>query len=181
MKVILLVLCLFVSVHPANGQDLTNRRYPNELKRFKLWTMYGLTSLNPGLSGKSEIDAVLGAVMDKCEAPWHASVGACKLDENWDVSYTQTENLLGNLDSIIFYPRKRIPFSRVRFPNTFEKGRMGIVHSIDAEEFLCYADKYGLQYVVVNEPGDAKYKKGDLFYVEYGLTAARARIVQSVH
>jgi len=176
MRIILVVLCFTLGVAWVPGQNQTSRRYPNELKGFRLWFKYGLASLNPGVSGKSEIDAVLGAVMDKCEAPWHGgNVGGCKLDENWDVSYTQIDSRSGNLDSIIFYPRKRIPFSRVRFPQSFEKGGIMIVHLIEPEEFIEYSDKSGLKYVVVNERGDEKYKKGDLFYIEYGPTVKQMR------
>ncbi|HLM01562.1 MAG TPA: hypothetical protein VK400_10955, partial [Pyrinomonadaceae bacterium] len=63
-----------------------------------------------------------------------------------------------------------ISFSKVKFPKQFKKSEMGIVHSINATEFISYRDKYGLEYVIVNESGDSEYKKGDLFYIEYGLS-----------
>ncbi len=40
----------------------------------------------------------------------------------------------------------------------------------NATKFISYSDKFGLRYVIVDETGDFKYRKGDLFYVEYGIS-----------
>jgi hypothetical protein len=135
-----------------------------------------LRNLVPGVTTAEELKAVtepLGISAD-CEIQ---RTGGCLLDENWDVAVLQIETRDGNLSDIQFYPRKRIPFSKVRFPKQFEKGEMTIVHltQINAENFLTFSDRYGLKYVIVNESTDEYYKKGDLFYIEYGIPEAAAK------
>jgi hypothetical protein len=145
-------------------------RYPNELKGFELMKTSPLKTLIPGISTASEAQEKTSFFMKDCKPAYSELVSGCQLDKDWDVSYAQIDTLQGNLDSIVFYPRKRIPFSKVKFPKQFKKSQMGIVHSINAGEFISYRDKYGLEYVIVDESGDSKYKKGDLFYIEYGLS-----------
>jgi len=60
-------------------------------------------------------------------------------------------------------------FQKFNFPRKFKKSEAGIVHSIEATKFVVYEDNYGLAYWIVNESGDFEYKKGDLFFIEYGL------------
>lgn len=150
-------------------------RYPNELKGFELMKTSKLGNLVPGVTTAEELKAAykLLGVGDDCKIQ---PTGGCRLDENWDVAFTQFDSREGNLAGIMFYPRKRIPFSKVRFPRQFLKGEMGIVHltQINAEKFISYSDKYGLEYVIVDEATDEHYKKGDLFFIEYGVPEAES-------
>ncbi|HLM00283.1 MAG TPA: hypothetical protein VK400_04450 [Pyrinomonadaceae bacterium] len=180
LKIIQITRILFVlALLPAfavnvlcqkTGNGRNDARYPNELKGFELMKTSKLSALVPGVSTEQEIKKI-AAFHDECKSPYHELTSACRFDENWDVSIIQTGegDGYGNLSAVMFYPRRRIPFSKIKFSRQFEKSAMGIVHSINASEFISYSDKYGLSYVIVDESGDEKYKKGDLFYIEYGI------------
>ncbi len=179
MKVLIVLVSLmaFQSVVLCQ-QSVINKdslRYPNELNGFQLMQTSKLRNLIPGITTAKELTAVseLLGLGDDCKIQ---KTGACILDENWDVSFLQIDSLDGNLDSIQFYPRKRIPFSKARFSKQFHKSEMVIVHltQINAEKFRSYSDKYGLMYVIVDESTDEYYKKGDLFYIEYGIPEAKS-------
>jgi hypothetical protein len=151
------------TVNPTNA-DL---RYPNELKGFELMKNSKLKNLIPGVSTERDVIKVFG---EDCKNP-HERLKVCELDKDWYVNFSYDgENNSGILWDIQFYPHKRIPFSKVKFPKTFEKGRMGIVHlPIEVTYFITYEDKLGLSYVIIDEKGDSEFKKGDLFYIEYGI------------
>ena len=173
IKVFITLAFLFVfafNVLCQTEKKKSSLRYPNELKGFELMQTSPLKSLIPGISTATEAQEKTKFFMQDCKPTYSELVSGCQLDKDWDVTYAQIDNLEGNLDSIRFYPRKRISFSKVKFPKQFKKSEMGIVHSINATEFISYRDKYGLEYVIVNESGDSEYKKGDLFYIEYGLS-----------
>lgn len=172
MKLIFLTVVFAMFIAATSGQisdKLNNYRYPNHLKGFNLLEVSELRSLVPGTSTKAEAEEAAKYFMDECKKPYHEDVGACQIDINWDASFFITEDG-GKLGGIRFYPRKRIPFSKIKFSKHFEKGRMGIVHSINATKFIYYSDEFGLMYVIVDESGDFKYRKGDLFYIEYGIS-----------
>lgn len=179
MKV-LIVLVSVLALHSVvlcqqNAINKDSLRYPNELKGFELMRSSKLANLIPGVTTAEELKAAIKllGVGEDCKIQ---PTGGCRLDENWDVSFTQIDSRDGNLSSIRFYPRKRLPFSKVRFPKQFLKGEMGIVHltQINAENFISYWDKYGLEYVIVDEATDKYYKKGDLFFIEYGIPEAES-------
>ncbi len=166
---LIIIFALFPIITSSQVKIEDNKkpvRYSNELKGFKLMKTSKLRALVPGVSTAKEIRIFI----DECKSPYNELTTACQLDNDWDVGFTQIDNLEGNLSSIKFYPRKRIPFSKVKFSKKFKKYKMGIVHSINASRFIAYSDKYGLTYVIVAESGDYKYRKGDLFYIEYGLS-----------
>lgn len=171
MKSIILIVFLALLAVSIFGQapsehSKNTERYPNELKGFELMKNSKLKNLIPGVSTRMDAEEAAKFFMDECKKPYHEDVGACQLGIDWDASFTFSEdNKL--LDGIYFYPRKRIPFSRVKFSKKFMKGGMGIVHLINAQKFITYSDKFGLIYVIVAEKGDLKYKKGDLFFIEY--------------
>ena len=170
MKSILLtvIFALFSAVTLGQASDKQNNHgYPNELKGFELLEISKLKSLIPGISTEAEAEEAGKFFMDECKKPYHEDVGACQLNSTWDATFNFLD---GKLYAIKFYPRKRIPFSKVKFSKKFRKGGMGIVHSINANKFIFYTDKFGLAYVIVDETGDSKYRKGDLFYVEYGIS-----------
>lgn len=127
-----------------------------------------LKTLIPGISPLETVESKTNYFMKNCRPPYHEAAAACQFDEDWDVSYDLTEN--GKLSSITFYSRKRIKFSKIKFPKNFKKFNLGIVHLLDVSNFVSYTDKYGLSYVIVDEYGDSIYRKGDLFYIEYGMT-----------
>ena len=176
--IVLVSVLIFQSVVLCQ-QSVINKdsqRYPNELKGFQLMQTSKLRNLIPGITTVQELYAVfeLLGIGNDCKIQ---QTGGCKLDENWDVSFSQIESRDGNLSGIQFYPRKRIPFSKVRFPKQFKKSEMGIVHltQINADKFISYSNKYGLRYIIVNESTDEYYKKGDLFYIEYGIPEAESK------
>ncbi|MDQ3490405.1 MAG: hypothetical protein ACR2M8_12550 [Pyrinomonadaceae bacterium] len=164
-----IVFAMFATATFGQVSDKSNNyRYPNELKGFNVLEISRLKGLVPGVSTEAEAKEAGKFFMDECKKPYHEDVDACQLDINWDASFTFSED--GKLHGIYFYPRKRIPFSKVKFSKKFMKGGMGIVHSINAEKFISYSDEFGLRYVIVDESGDSKYRKGDLFYIEYGIS-----------
>src|SRR5690349_22447363 len=164
MRIFPVIICLLAVAVCTLGQ--TSKRYPHEMRGYQLWAKYNLDTLNPGVSSKSDIEAVLGAAMNKCEAPYDNRLTGCKLNEDWDVEYTQIDSDLGKLNTVTFYPRHEIRFSRSMLPGGFTLGYRKILDTIKATRFIEYSDSFGLKYVVVNESGDPKYKKGDLFYIE---------------
>ena len=164
---ILFLLSSSVCQNPAANRDI--QRYPNELKGFELMRASKLKTLVPGVSTEKDVLKIFGDEKD-CRNR-HERLGVCELDENWYVSFTYDgETNSGILWSIEFYPRRRTPFSKVKFANRFEKGGAVIVHlPIEVENLITFSDKFGLSYVIVAEKGDDEFRKGDLFYIEYGL------------
>lgn len=142
-------------------------RYPNELKGLELMKNSKLKTLIPGISNEKDVVKIFG---EDCKNP-HERLKVCELDRNWYVSFLYDgETDSGILWDIRFYPHKRMPFSKVRFPKTFTKYGLGIVHlPIEVDKFISYEDKFGLSYVIIDGKGDLEFKKGDLFYIEYGL------------
>lgn len=148
-------------------------RYPNELKGFELMKTSKLKSLLPNISTEEDVIQALGR---ECVHSRKVPFG-CKLDENWNVEFHYVLPIFGPLYTITFYPRHRISFSKVRFPKSFEKLNGHITHlPINVDKFLFYGDDYGLEYAVINQSGDRDYKKGDLFYIEYGLSKAELEV-----
>ncbi len=160
---LLLVFALNVLCQSAK-QSKNATKYPNELKGFELMKTSKLKILVPGVSTAEEIKTFYEGCKNQ-----HKRIGACELDKDWYYSLSQIGTLDGMLNSIEFYPRKRIPFLKVRFSKKFKKSEWGIVHVIDASKFKVYEDDYGLSYWIVNESGDAEYMKGDLFFVKYSF------------
>lgn len=153
----------------SNETGKDSPRYPNELKGFELMQTSKLKNLIPGVTTAGELKSAEKLLGDDCRLE---DTGRCVLDENWDVAFEQIDSREGFiLAAVKFYPRKRISFSKTEFPRQFSKSEMGIVHlkEINAEKFISYHDRYGLSYVLVNEATDKYYKKGDLFFIEYGI------------
>lgn len=168
MNFLTVLVSFFILTSIGFGQQLksdkNNLRYPNELDGFKLIRDERLKNLIPGITAAKEIREVESSLQeDKIGDCEH-----CLFNKDWNVYFTQIDTREGNLDSIQFYPRKRIPFSRVRFSKQFKKSRMGISDN-DIGDCIVYEDKYGLSYVIVNDSGNEKLKKGDLYYIEYGV------------
>lgn len=157
-------------------RSVTNKdslRYPNELKGFQLMQTSKLRNLIPGITTAKELEPANDILGYDCK--FNSTVN-CKLDENWDVFLTQIDSYDGNLSTIEFYPRERLSFSKVRFSKQFHKDEMIIVHlDINVENFITYRDKYGLTYVIINESTDDHYKKGDLYYIVYGVPEAESK------
>ncbi len=162
------ILVLFTNVLcQKNNPTKNSSRYPNELKGFELMKSSKLKVLTPGISTEKDVIEVFG---EECKNP-HEKLRVCELDKNWYVNFLYDgETSSGILWGIQFYPRKRTPFSFIKFPKTFTKGGVGIVHlPIEVENFIAYSDRFGLSYVIIDEKSDPEFRKGDLFYIEYGL------------
>lgn len=160
--------CLLIFSPAVLCQQPAASKYPNELKGFKLIDDKRLQNLMPGITTAKEVMEAENFLEDDkkndCER--------CLYNEDWNVYLLQINSSEGNLFTIQFYPRKRISFSKVKFPKQFTKGGMGIAHG-EVEKCLIYEDIYGLRYVIVDEKGNEKYKKGDLYYIEYGAPENR--------
>jgi hypothetical protein len=157
------------------GQQLnpneSNLRYPNELNGFKLIQNSRLKNLIPGITTATELNEVFNSYRNDTRNPL---CDQCLIIGDWEVDFTQLDSREGNLFTIEFHPRKRIPFSKIRFSKQFEKHKMGISDN-DISECIVYEDKFGLSYVIVNDEGNEKYKKGDLYYIEYGAPADKSK------
>ena len=111
---IILFLSLSVLCQNSNA-DADSSRYPNELKGYELMKRSKLKTLIPGISTETDVLTVFG---EKCKK--HERLGVCELDENWYVSFTYDgETDSGILWSINFYPHRRLPFLKVKFPKRF--------------------------------------------------------------
>ena len=139
-------------------------KYPNELKNFKLIRNSSINSLIPRLTTAEEVKKATKNLENACEIPESKD---CQLSKNWNTALQQINSRDGNLYSIVFTPKKKISFKHIKFPRQFKKSGMGISDS-DVSETIVYSDSYGLRYVIVDENDAKGYKKGDLYYIEYG-------------
>lgn len=159
LLVVFILLGSSIAQSPAAKPEVV--RYPNELPGFKLATHYGIASLMSKTSHSSDVEKAFG----KCK---RTELFGCDLDENWTITILHTDTVEGPLSSILLYPRRRISFAKIRFPKTFSRGWMRSAHlPIEVGEFITWEDVCGLRYVLIGESTDERYKKWDLYYIEY--------------
>ena len=165
MKIVYLSLIIITFAVTAFAQVSKKSSFPNELKGYELIDNPKLEQMVFGVTTKDEGDEITKDFISNCQPAYHDN-DACKFDENWDISFTYSES--EKLSSIRFYPRKQIPKKTMKFSRAFVKQGMGIVHSADAGMYTTFTDKYDLTYAFVDDSENKKYRKGDLFYIEYG-------------
>jgi hypothetical protein len=99
-------------------------------------------------------------------------------DDDWQVIVTYygvppsnlpwSQYMEGTIESISFYPRKRVSFLRVVFPKAFKIGEIFVTHRPAPQ--MSYTDGTGLTYVIYMEDSkDGSVRKGDLREIRYGV------------
>jgi hypothetical protein len=170
---ILLMLVALAEMAGAQNQPAETSRYPNELPGFKLYAEGGWKSLEPWVSTGADAERVLGKpspVFIPYNNDWQVIVnyfGSGTINGRpWG------EFLKGTIDSISFYPRRRVSFSRVVFPRAFECE--GIVVSHTPAPLMSCSDATGLSYLIyTGDSDDGVVRKGDLRKIEYGVSRER--------
>jgi len=152
----------------AQDRPAEATRYPNELLGFKLYAGGNWKSLEPGASIEADVERVLGKpspVFIPYDDDWQVAVtyyGVPPEDVPWG------EFMKGTVESISFYPRKRISLSRAAFPKAFKYGALYV--SSRPAPYMSYADGSGLTYFIyTGDSKDGAVRKGDLREIRYGV------------
>ena len=164
----LLVLLALSGTAWAQDRPPEASRYPNELNGFKLYAGGNWKSLEPGASIEADADRVLGVpspVFIPYDEDWRVIVsyyGVPPGDSPWG------KFMKGTIDSISFYPRKRVSFSRVVFPKAFKAGALAVTRR--PAPYMSYTDGTGLTYFIyTGDSRDGAVREGDLREIRYGI------------
>jgi hypothetical protein len=163
-----------------------NYSYPNELKGFELFKDGKWKSLVPFVSTKEDVKKVFGSDCKK----------GCNYDKDWKVTveyvsqYWQSptfapcisEELLGKVERIYFFPKKSVSMKDVIFPDTFQNRTFEVDHKISPK--TAYFDSDGLVYMLLANNFDeywqkqgqtsSKYKSNDLLFIYYRISENEA-------
>lgn len=177
MKQILFTLFLFViffSTSTLSKAQFEDVLYPNEAQGYEFYKSGKLKELRYLVSTKDDVKRIFG---ENCEH-------GCDYDESWKVSFsyvnsgwsrTTTENgqpqrfepspvYVGKLSGITLYPKKRISFENVVFPEAIKCNRS---NSEEARVRICM-DSQILWYSLFDEDTkDGKHFKGDIINIHY--------------
>ena len=164
----LLTLLALSGMVRGQDQPAEASRYPNELPGFKLYARGNWKSLEPGVSIEVDADRVLGIpspVFIPYDDGWQVIIryyGDLPSDRPW------SQFMKGTIDTISFYPRKRVSFSRVVFPKAFKIGIILVSHRPAPQ--MSYTDGTGLTYFIyIGDSDDGVIRKGDLREIRYGV------------
>jgi hypothetical protein len=175
---LLLVVLLAIS-NALPGPTQSAPRYPNELKAFRLFDEGNWKALQPYVSTASDVRKWLGEpspVSIPYGADWYVIVfyfGSSTINgKPWGNS------LKGTIDSIIFYPQRRISFHHIILPKPFKCDAVWSSHQV-ATQIKC-SDGSGLSYVIYkNNSPDNTVQADDLAYIEYGASDADLKKLQA--
>ncbi|HRH41113.1 MAG TPA: hypothetical protein PKY82_05665 [Pyrinomonadaceae bacterium] len=167
MKVVAVFLSLFTLTFFAFGQpsgkNKNTLQYPNELEGFKLMEDPKLKELITVARTSRDWKAVKKLLPENCD-------GICNYNEDWEIYFIAYEPDGSDDLGIVFKPRKSISFAKTIFPKYFESGFGQSIYQYKTTNFIWYRDKYGLAYKIIRDDLNPKYKKGDLYSIEYGQT-----------
>ena len=154
----------------VSAQDI---QFSNELSGFEFYRHLQSKGFDLSKSRSADLKRIFS---EDC-------LSICDYNSDWKISFTYRESQTITKDgiekkfilspdyantvwTIEFYPKNNISFLNVKFPDEF-KSSIWSSSSIDTA-ITQYTDYKGLTYAICNNATkDKKYKKGDLFYIEY--------------
>lgn len=170
-------LSIFIGIISVTFVSAQATRFSNELEGFKLYNRGKLTDVHLGLSGREDVKQIWG---EDCEG------GGCSYDEKWEMAFyyfhefarlhtsrdgisydlIPMPEMVGKISLIVMKPAKSSSFTKIVFPDIFEKSSETAPHS--GAEILVFDDSSGLYYTTLDEGGNP----GNLLYVTYAFTAS---------
>jgi hypothetical protein len=171
LQLILVLTVVSITIAQQKVRSENNNRYPHELPKFKMYKDAPWQKIRLFEDSGEDVRRILGSsYLDYTwkGTDWHVVVfyigekNSCN-DKPWPAS------LKGKVFEITVFPKSRIDFSAITFPQTFKKSAVYASHA--SVGWDSYSDNYGLEYEVYSEnSSDGKIHKGDLRAITYGLS-----------
>jgi hypothetical protein len=173
---------LLLVLHAISGALSTPEsapRYPNELKGYRFYDEGNWKALQPYVSTRSDVRKWLGEpspVRIPYGADWYVIV--FYFDSGTINGKPWGKSLKGTVDSINFYPRRRVSFRDIILPKAFKCQATSSSHELAAQT-KC-SDGSGLSYVFYKSNSlDNTVQADDLAYIEYGASDTVLKQIQA--